>query len=490
MFQFLFSWGTLGSNPGQFNGPASVSINPVTDNVYVTDNLNHRVQEFSSSGVFITQWGSFGSAPGQFSYPAGIAVNPTTGNVYVSDKNNYRIQEFSSSGVFITQWGSYGPGMGFFTRPYGMAINPATGNVYVSDLYNALIQEFSSSGVFITQWGSAGSGNGQFIVPTGVAIDSTTGNVYVSDPYNNRVQEFSSTGSYINQFGTAGSANGQFNGPNGMAVDTSGNVYVVDGANARIQVFGLVTITVATDMTHGNFIIPGQSVTFIATVSPSISTGTVQFQVNGTNYGNPVTLAAGQATLTTSSLVSGTYDITALYSSVPSYAPSTSNSVILTVLGPTQGRVTGGGHIGSSIELGFEVHSNTNNDDNHDKGQSNDAHNLLGGNLEYHDKSAKIFFDSDSIIFLSVNQAMTSATFAGTGDIGNTKDNHAENHGIYSFVVSVTDPDKTRTHDTFSIIISDSTGKVVYANSGTVQGHIEIHALDEKDNNLEQKDKG
>lgn len=44
--------------------------------------------------------------------------------------------------------------------------------------------------VYNTQWGSLGSGNGQFNSPRGMAVDSS-GNVYVADTGNNRIQKFS-----------------------------------------------------------------------------------------------------------------------------------------------------------------------------------------------------------------------------------------------------------------------------------------------------------
>lgn len=40
----------------------------------------------------------------------------------------------------------------------------------------------------------------------------SSGNVYVADTGNNRVQKFSSDGNYITEWGSAGSGNGQFNG--------------------------------------------------------------------------------------------------------------------------------------------------------------------------------------------------------------------------------------------------------------------------------------
>ncbi|MGA7010001.1 MAG: hypothetical protein WB612_09705, partial [Nitrososphaeraceae archaeon] len=65
-----------------------------------------------------------------------------------------------------------------------------------------------------------------------------SGNVYVADRYNNRVQEFSPNGTYITSWGVVGSENGQFKIPLGVAIDGhSGNVYVADSGNNRIQEF-------------------------------------------------------------------------------------------------------------------------------------------------------------------------------------------------------------------------------------------------------------
>ena len=88
----------------------------------------------------------------------------------------------------------------------------------------------------IKKWGSSGKGNGQFSTPYGVAVDSS-GNVYVADYDNDRVQKFSSDGSFITKWGSSGKGNGQFSTPRGVAVDSSGNVYVTDYDNDRVQKF-------------------------------------------------------------------------------------------------------------------------------------------------------------------------------------------------------------------------------------------------------------
>ena len=85
---------------------------------------------------------------------------------------------------------------------------------------------------FVTKWGSQGSGNGQFNSPNGIAVDSS-GNVYVADGGNNRIQKFDSDGRLILKWGSAGSrirfGNGQFAFPVGVAVSPRGNVFVAGG---------------------------------------------------------------------------------------------------------------------------------------------------------------------------------------------------------------------------------------------------------------------
>ncbi|MCH8222671.1 MAG: SMP-30/gluconolactonase/LRE family protein, partial [Chloroflexi bacterium] len=88
----------------------------------------------------------------------------------------------------------------------------------------------------VAKWGSPGGGDGQFNRPGGVAVDAS-GNVYVADFDNHRVQVFSPEGRFLRKWGSEGAADGEFDGPTGVAVDGSGNVYVVDGLNARVQVF-------------------------------------------------------------------------------------------------------------------------------------------------------------------------------------------------------------------------------------------------------------
>ncbi|MBP7807093.1 6-bladed beta-propeller, partial [Candidatus Saccharibacteria bacterium] len=81
-----------------------------------------------------------------------------------------------------------------------------------------------------------GSGNGEFDDPSGIATDSS-GNLFVADRTNNRIQKFNSSGDYVTQWGASGTGNGEFDGIYDVVVDGVGNVYAVDSYNNRIQKF-------------------------------------------------------------------------------------------------------------------------------------------------------------------------------------------------------------------------------------------------------------
>ncbi len=105
--------------------------------------------------------------------------------------------------------------------------------------------------------GIAGTGAGRLQGPIGLAADPVTGHVYVADTENNRVDEFTSWGGFVKAFGwgvldgsevlqtcttmclkgLAGDGAGQFTEPEGIAVDSSGDVYVSDAENLRVQKF-------------------------------------------------------------------------------------------------------------------------------------------------------------------------------------------------------------------------------------------------------------
>ena len=206
-------------------------------NVFVSDTDNNRMEEFTNQGIFVRAWGTFGSGNGQFNFPVGVAVD-ASGNVFVADAGNNRIEKFTNHGHFIATWRHA------FNSPFGVAVDPS-GNVFVADTFSSRIQKFTNDGTFLTTWGTPGAGKGQMQNPYSLGVDAS-GNVYVADTGdewaetdndNSRIEKFTNNGSFITSWGSYGTGDGQFDVPFGIVVDPSGNVFVVDEENNRIQEF-------------------------------------------------------------------------------------------------------------------------------------------------------------------------------------------------------------------------------------------------------------
>ena len=114
----------------------------------------------------------------------------------------------------------------------------------MADLLNHRVQVFSAEGEFLGKWGSEGDDDGQFNRLGGIAVDSS-GNVYVTEGaghriiegINHRVQVFSADGEFMGKWSSFGNGDGEFIGPVEIAVAGSGKVYVIDTRNDRVQLF-------------------------------------------------------------------------------------------------------------------------------------------------------------------------------------------------------------------------------------------------------------
>jgi tripartite motif-containing protein 71 len=247
--------GIAGGRAGQLDRPAYVASDGA-GSVYVTDEANNRVNQFSSEGAFVRAWGLnvrpggtrgfevctkvTGCRPGEPGGRAGALRNPdgvaTDGaaNLYVADLN-FRVSQFTTAGVFVRAWGFNvipGGGKGFeiCTRATGCRV------------------------------GIAGGGAGQLSLMLGLGADAA-GAVYVADSDNSRVSQFTAAGAFTRAFGLAvvpgdgkgfevcttatGCRRGRrqdgaggFISSSAVAADPSGAIYVADAVMNRIQCFG------------------------------------------------------------------------------------------------------------------------------------------------------------------------------------------------------------------------------------------------------------
>src|SRR5947207_3972498 len=85
---------------GLFRQPTDVAWDS-SGNIYISDGyVNSRVAKYDKNGDWVKSWGTKGTAPGQFNLPHAIAIDRND-NVYVGDRTNRRIQVFDTEGKFL-----------------------------------------------------------------------------------------------------------------------------------------------------------------------------------------------------------------------------------------------------------------------------------------------------------------------------------------------------------------------------------------------------
>jgi sugar lactone lactonase YvrE len=273
-----------------FNLPGGVAVDS-SGNLYVADVSNNEVKEVLAVNGSIPTSPTIVVLGSGFRGPNGVAVDGS-GNVYVADTNNGAVKEILAVNGSIPASPTIRT-LASSELAYSLALDPS-GDLYFSEGCQgvpgqgplgdcgAVVELHAVNGILPatpiqTNW------SGSFSNPVGVAVDEK-GNVYVSDEGNNAIKEIVavngsvSTTSTIETLytftGTIGPAdltldssgdlfatnigtnevyevlavNGSiptspvvitlgsgFNFPTGVALDASGNVYVGDSENNRVE---------------------------------------------------------------------------------------------------------------------------------------------------------------------------------------------------------------------------------------------------------------
>jgi DNA-binding beta-propeller fold protein YncE len=235
---WIADYGGYGSGDDQFRTPRGIAID-TSDNVYISDTFT--VKKFDSSMAF--QWkideavlAAAGAASSTSFRPVGVATSPTGSNIYIVDQNNHRIFQFTSSGSYVRRWGSLGTSNGQFSYPEDIAVDPS-GNVYVVESNNDRVQKFTSTGTYSSKFGTSGSGNTQFSSPTGIHI-TPAGSIYVLDNGNSRIQKFNASHAYQGTIATP--ADTSFTTFHGISFDASGHMYITQTGSSLARVLKYV----------------------------------------------------------------------------------------------------------------------------------------------------------------------------------------------------------------------------------------------------------
>ena len=147
-----------------FNGRPTWPGTPPETSILPMDSATPAIAKFDKHGKFIKSWGSRGTDPGQFSTPHGIAID-AQGNVYVADRETRRIQVFDGEGTFKRQIVNVGNPAAICITPgahqylYTSNSNPpddidVDGEIYKVELDGKILGKFGKAGKLPKEFGT------------------------------------------------------------------------------------------------------------------------------------------------------------------------------------------------------------------------------------------------------------------------------------------------------------------------------------------------
>ncbi len=150
-------------------------------------------------------------------------------NSYLSAIGSSNIIKFNAEGTPISNF------RGGITRKIEKPVSLAYYNhkLFSADFIRDEIQVFDNKGSFLYSIGGPGSEPGKFRGPSGLCFDSS-GNLYISDSGNNRIQKFNEAGKF--ELEITGSGRDRIKNPSGLAFHNQ-LLYAIDKDNKRILVF-------------------------------------------------------------------------------------------------------------------------------------------------------------------------------------------------------------------------------------------------------------
>jgi len=228
-------------------GPHKIKIGPYDPDrhVWIIDDQLHVIYKFTHDGQLVHTHGEVGvrgRGPNTFDRPTDIAWLPD-GTYFIADGyGGTRVAKFDPQDNFLMDWGSppadpRNPGPGEFNTPHSIAIS-ADRRLFVIDRGHQRMQVFDENGTFLDMWSLREDHWPESINSLATEhVLTEDGYIWVGDAMLNRITKYDLDGNFLYSWGMSGGQPGQLGCPHQLSADRSGNLYVADCFQGRVQKF-------------------------------------------------------------------------------------------------------------------------------------------------------------------------------------------------------------------------------------------------------------
>ena len=143
--------------------PIGVAVNPVTKNVYVTNEFSNTISVINGATEMVADTIAVGS------FPYGVAVNPFNDRIYVTNRGSNTVTVIDGPTNAKLSEISVG------NSPVGIAVNPSSNWIYVTNINSGTVSVIDGITNKVTDTITVGK------APYGTAINPLTNKVYVSN---------------------------------------------------------------------------------------------------------------------------------------------------------------------------------------------------------------------------------------------------------------------------------------------------------------------
>ena len=211
---------SIGRGNGEFINPSGISIDRTTNEVFIADRINSRIQVLTTEGEYLRSFGT-----DHLKEPFGICVSQD--GVFVTDIVTECLLRFNLAGQFINKTGSRGTTPGCFNAIRGLCYE--AGLVYVCDFNVQRIQIFDLNLQFVKHFGY-----GEIKFPTDIAISSDT--LHILTQNLNTIYCYNRDGTYLKKIELTGQEQ-QMTLAVFFTTDKKGNFIITDQSSNEIRIF-------------------------------------------------------------------------------------------------------------------------------------------------------------------------------------------------------------------------------------------------------------